>query len=311
MKFVLNTLKNKFLVKFMTVFCTIYLFPWRGIFKLMRVDKPIGFFLLLWPTLWALWLSEEKIPNYYVLAMFIIGVFLVRSFGCVINDCVDKDIDCYVRRTSSRPLLSGMVSIQKALILFVVLLVISFVLLCLLDTSRQTILLSCITLLLVCMYPYTKRCIPCPQLFLGITFGCSILIVFSVIGVSLCSFLPWLLFLVNILWTIIYDTEYAMVDRDDDIFFSVQSSALLLGKYERFFIGGLQVVVLCLLIIVGLKTRIGLVFYFSLIGVAILFIWQQILMIGRNRDKCFQAFLSNHYVGMLIFLGIFLDLLFV
>nr|WP_053096423.1 4-hydroxybenzoate octaprenyltransferase [Candidatus Baumannia cicadellinicola] len=270
----------------------------------MRIQQPIGSLLLLWPTLWALWLASNGLPSKKYLIIFIIGVFLMRSAGCVINDFLDRNIDSYVKRTNGRPLPSGLIKEIEVKIVFVVLVMISFALVLILNA--MTIALSIVALTLACIYPLMKRYISIPQLVLATAFSWSIPMVFA----SVCHCLPaccWLLFMANLTWTIAYDTQYAMVDRDDDVCIGIKSTAILFGRLDRIIIGILQIIMLLLLVIIGWLMALGFIFYTTLLGVVILFIWQQKLIFFRNRKACFKAFLNNNYVGMLIFIGIFLS----
>ncbi|URJ29394.1 4-hydroxybenzoate octaprenyltransferase [Blochmannia endosymbiont of Camponotus modoc] len=270
--------------------------------QLMRINQPIGFFLLLWPTLWGLWLSYKGIPEKVVLIVFIIGALCMRSAGCIINDYIDYDIDSHVQRTKARPLPAGMIRKKEALVVLTMLLFIAFILV--LNFNFITIFLSVVALILSWIYPYLKRYTYFPQVMLGILFSWPILMAFTAINNPINS-TAWLLFLMNTVWTIVYDTQYAMIDREDDIYVGIKSSAVLFGEMDKFLIGILQLCIVFILGIIGWKERFTVVFYFfSLFGVIILFMWQQILINKRERIRCFQAFLSNNYVGMLIFIGI-------
>ncbi|URJ26163.1 4-hydroxybenzoate octaprenyltransferase [Blochmannia endosymbiont of Camponotus modoc] len=270
--------------------------------QLMRINQPIGFFLLLWPTLWGLWLSYKGIPEKVVLIVFIIGALCMRSAGCIINDYIDYDIDSHVQRTKARPLPAGMIRKKEALVVLAMLLFIAFILV--LNFNFITIFLSVVALILSWIYPYLKRYTYFPQVMLGILFSWPILMAFTAINNPINS-TAWLLFLMNTVWTIVYDTQYAMIDREDDIYVGIKSSAVLFGEMDKFLIGILQLCIVFILGIIGWKERFTVVFYFfSLFGVIILFMWQQILINKRERIRCFQAFLSNNYVGMLIFIGI-------
>jgi 4-hydroxybenzoate polyprenyltransferase len=269
--------------------------------KLMRVDRPIGILLLLWPTLWALWLAAEGLPRWHLLLIFALGVFLMRSAGCVINDYADRDIDGKVARTAMRPLATGAVSKREALLLFASLCAIAFMLV--LFTNRTTILLSLVAVALAGIYPFMKRYTHLPQVVLGAAFGWSIPMAFAAQTGSIPHG-AWLLFIANLLWTVVYDTFYAMVDRDDDIKIGVKSTAILFGDDDKLIIGSLQACVLFTLILAGTQFHLGYWYYVSLIGVAGLFLYQQYLIRHRQRDACFRAFLHNNWVGMTIFGGI-------
>lgn len=278
---------------------------WQPWFCLMRIDKPIGSLLLLWPTLWALWLASKGPPNVCILTVFILGVIFMRAAGCVINDYADRKIDGYVKRTSNRPLPSGILSRKEAKLLFSALVSISFLLVLTLNTL--TVILSLVALVLTWIYPFMKRYTHLPQLVLGTAFSWSIPMAFTAVIQSL-NMICCLLFLANVTWTIAYDTQYAMVDRDDDLLIGIKSAAILFGKFDNLIIGLLQLVTILLLIIIGWYIRLNISYYFAILGAAILFIWQQVLIAKRDRKSYFRAFLSNNYVGMLIFIGIMLSL---
>jgi len=274
--------------------------------QLMRTDKPIGTLLLLWPTLWALWLATPGIPPLTILAIFMAGVWLMRAAGCVINDYADRKVDGHVKRTAQRPMPSGAVSEKEAKILFVSLVVLAFLLVLLLNT--MTILLSIAALVLAWMYPFMKRYTHLPQVVLGAAFGWSIPMAFSAIGESL-PLTCWLLFIANICWTVAYDTQYAMVDRDDDLKIGIKSTAILFGKQDKLIIGLLQIAVIALMALIGVLNQLNGAFYWSLLLAGALFIHQQKLISGRGRNECFRAFMNNNYVGLVLFIGIALNFL--
>jgi 4-hydroxybenzoate polyprenyltransferase len=276
---------------------------WRHYFRLMRVDRPIGTLLLLWPTLWALWLAAGGWPRWDVLVIFCLGVFLMRSAGCVINDFADRRVDGYVQRTAHRPLATGAASPREALALFAVLCALAFVLV--LFTNRLTILLAFAAVALAATYPFMKRYTHLPQVVLGAAFGWSIPMAFAA-QTGEVPRAAWLLFSANLLWTVAYDTFYAMVDRDDDIRVGVKSTAILFGDDDRLITASLQVLTVLTLIFVGVQFKLAYWFYVSLIGATALFVHQQWLIRERRRDLCFKAFLDNNRVGALIFAGIFL-----
>jgi len=273
--------------------------------RLMRVDKPIGTLLLLWPTLWALWLAGMTVPPLNVLLVFTLGVFSMRAAGCVVNDYADRKIDGHVKRTRGRPLPSGAVSGKEAKILFVGLVLVSFLLV--LTMNSMTIWLSLGGLLLACLYPFMKRYTHLPQVVLGAAFGWAIPMGWAAVSESL-PLTCWLLFLANICWTVAYDTQYAMVDRDDDLKIGVKSTAILFGRQDKLIVGLLQLATLLLLALTGWMSGLGGIFYWGLLLAAVLFIHQQKLISKRERDKCFQAFLNNNYVGMIVFAGIALSI---
>ncbi|KAB7664213.1 4-hydroxybenzoate octaprenyltransferase [Plesiomonas shigelloides] len=269
--------------------------------RLMRMDRPIGTLLLLWPTLWALWLAAQGQPNWPVLLVFVLGVVVMRAAGCVINDYADRHFDGHVKRTANRPLPSGDVRPSEARWLFVALVALAFVLV--LTLNSLTIVLSLVALALAAVYPFMKRFTHLPQLVLGVAFGWSIPMAFAA-QMNLLPLSCWLLLLANICWTVAYDTQYAMVDRDDDLRIGIKSTAILFGRFDKLIIGLLQLVTLLLLVLVGVLSQLGSLYYWSLLACAALFVYQQQLLKERERDACFQAFLNNNYVGMVLFCGI-------
>jgi len=271
---------------------------------LMRLNKPIGIYLLLWPTLWALMIAGEGSPDKKVLLIFIAGVVLMRSAGCVINDYFDRDFDRHVSRTSNRPLTSGRVTTQEAKLLFAALCLVALLLV--LQLNRLTIMLSVVGALLAMVYPYMKRVTHLPQVVLGAAFGWAVPMAFAAQTGTLPQ-LAWLMFTTTVLWTTAYDTMYAMVDRQDDIALGLKSTAILFGDADRAVIGGLQLTVLACLVMIGLQAELGLYYYGGVLFAAGLAAWQQRLIRNRNRDGCFKAFLNNHWFGLVIFLGILLD----
>ncbi|ENG7681167.1 4-hydroxybenzoate octaprenyltransferase [Providencia stuartii] len=279
---------------------------WHAYSRLMRIDRPIGSLLLLWPTYWALWIAAQSIPSLHILIVFTAGVFLMRAAGCVINDFADRHFDGHVERTKHRPLPSGDVTEKEAKILFASLVGLSFLLV--LTLNSMTIWLSVAGLALAWIYPFVKRVSHLPQVVLGAAFGWSIPMGFSAVSESL-PLVCWVLFLVNILWSVIYDTQYAMVDRNDDLKIGVKSTAILFGQYDKLIIGILQIVMIVLLVLVGSLADLGAVYYIALSLSALLFIYQQKLMVDRERAPCFKAFLNNNYVGLILFIGVFLSYL--
>jgi len=273
--------------------------------RLMRIDKPIGSLLLLWPTLWALWLANSAVPPLQVLVVFVLGVFFMRAAGCVVNDFADRKIDGHVKRTQQRPLASGAVSEKEAKVLFAALVLVSFALV--LTMNALTIWLSFAGLALAWIYPFMKRYTHLPQVVLGAAFGWAIPMGWAAVSGSV-PLNCWLLFFANICWTVAYDTQYAMVDRDDDLRIGVKSTAILFGRFDKLIIGLLQLSTLLLLSIVGLRMGLDGAFYWSLLLAAALFVHQQRLIAERQREACFQAFLNNNYVGLVIFIGIALNM---
>jgi 4-hydroxybenzoate polyprenyltransferase len=268
---------------------------------LMRLHRPIGILLLLWPTLWALWIAGNGYPNLLVTIVFIFGVILMRSAGCVINDYADRHIDPHVRRTSDRPLAARRVTEREALILFIVLCLIAFGLVLLMNWL--TIALSIIAALLAATYPFMKRYTHWPQVFLGIAFGFAIPMAFAA-QTGTVPRLAWWLFLINVLWTVAYDTMYAMADREEDLVIGVKSTAILFGKADKAIIAILQIVVLVLLFWIGQNNNFNQFYFIGLLIAASLIIYQQWLIKDREAGRCFQAFLNNNWFGATIFLGI-------
>ncbi|MCB1661988.1 MAG: 4-hydroxybenzoate octaprenyltransferase [Pseudomonadales bacterium] len=272
--------------------------------RLMRLDKPIGTYLLLWPTLWALWIAADGFPSERVLIIFVLGVICMRAAGCIINDFADRKIDHQVERTRERPLTTGKVSVAEASILFAVLVATSLYLVLL--TNTLTIGLSFIAILLTATYPFMKRYTYLPQVVLGAAFSMSIPMAFAA-ETNAVPLIAWLVYTANVLWTVVYDTIYAMVDRDDDLRIGVKSTAILFGEADKLIIGILQLLTLTALAATGYQLNMGHWFYASLVLVSLIFLYHQYLMKDRERSLCFRAFLHNHWVGMIIFIGILLN----
>ncbi|MGJ7089122.1 4-hydroxybenzoate octaprenyltransferase [Morganella morganii] len=279
---------------------------WQAYSRLMRTDRPIGSLLLLWPTYWALWIAARGVPDWHILIIFTIGVFSMRAAGCVINDFADRKFDGSVERTKNRPLPRGDVTEKEAKILFAVLVLVSFGLVLTLNT--MTIWLSVAGLALAWVYPFMKRVSHLPQVVLGAAFGWSIPMAFAAVSESLPAEC-WLLFAVNIVWSVVYDTQYAMVDRNDDLKIGVKSTAILFGRFDKMIIGILQLVMILMLLWIGLMVNLSGIFYWSLLLAGALFVYQQRLMADRERDPCFQAFMNNNYVGFILFLGMLVSYL--
>jgi 4-hydroxybenzoate polyprenyltransferase len=271
--------------------------------QLMRIDKPIGSLLLLWPTLWALWLAAKGFPDLDILLVFTMGVFIMRSAGCVINDFADRKVDGFVERTKDRPIPSGRATAREAIILFLLLSICSFLLV--LSQNLLTIQLSVVGLLLAFLYPFMKRFTHLPQFVLGLAFSWATPMAYAAQANQIDNVL-WVLFSVNVLWTIAYDTMYAMVDRDDDLKIGIKSTAILFGKYDKLMIGLLQLSSLLLLIWLGIEEQFGIKYYLLLFVVLVLFIKQQIAIISRDKQSCFRAFKDNNLVGLAIFVALFL-----
>jgi 4-hydroxybenzoate polyprenyltransferase len=269
--------------------------------RLMRLDKPIGILLLLWPTLWALWLASQGKPDWIIVLIFIVGTVLMRSAGCVMNDIADRKYDGLVERTKNRPLATGEVSLKEAYYLAAVLCLIAFGFVCFLN--KTTILLSVAALFLAATYPFTKRFLAIPQAYLGIAFGFGIPMAFAAVN-NYIPPLAWILLAANVFWAIAYDTEYAMVDRDDDLKIGINSSAILFGKYD------VLAVMICYAVMLGLLAYIGQAlgygkFYFIGLGAALgLVLWQYLTIKKRSKADCFKAFLHNNWIGLVIFLGL-------
>ena len=269
--------------------------------QLMRLDRPIGTGLLLWPTLWALWIASHGRPTTRLLLVFIAGTIVMRSAGCVINDFADRDIDPHVKRTRARPLASRRVSPQEALGLFAVLVALALWLVTRLDA--RTVYFSFIGAALTVSYPFMKRFFPLPQFYLGAAFGWAVPMAFVAVNGEV-SRSGWLLFLVTLLWAGVYDTLYAMVDRDDDLKLGVQSTAVAFGDMDRAIVGAMQAMVLIGLALVGNANSLMWPFNLSLLIAAALFGWQQWIVRNRDRDACFKAFLNNNNVGLIVLIGI-------
>lgn len=276
----------------------------RLYWQLMRMHKPIGALLLLWPTLWSLWLAADGLPRWDVLVIFVLGVFVMRSAGCVINDFADRKIDGHVQRTRERPLATGAVSGKEAIALFIVLCLVAFGLVLL--TNQLTIQLSVGGVVLAFCYPFMKRHTHLPQVVLGAAFAWAIPMAFAAQSGSLGTEV-WLLYTAVVLWTVVYDTFYAMVDRDDDRRIGVKSTAILFGEQDRFMTGALQLLTLAALLMVGSRFQLGTFYYAGVGGAAVLFAYQQYLIRYRERNACFKAFMNNNWVGLVIFIGIVLD----
>lgn len=272
--------------------------------RLMRLDRPVGIWLLLWPTLWAVWIAGVGKPKPQIFVIFVIGTVLMRSAGCAINDYADRSFDPHVARTRARPLAAGRISTLEALVLFTILALTALVLA--LQLNRLTLLLAVAGAFLAISYPFVKRFLSVPQMYLGITFGWGIPMAFAA-QIENVPRIAWLLLLANMLWVTVYDTMYAMVDRDDDIKIGVRSTAILFGDSDRHIIAVLQAMTLLSLYLVGRRLHLGNWYEAGLAAAALFFIYQLWLIRARDRDACFRAFLNNQYVGMSVFIGILLD----
>jgi len=273
---------------------------------LVRLNRPIGILLLMWPALWALWIAGAGQPRWEVVLIFMSGVALMRSAGCAINDYADRDIDGRVERTRHRPLAVGVITPGEALGVFVVLSLIAFGLV--LFLNLQTILMSVVAVTLAAIYPFMKRYTHLPQLVLGMAFGWAIPMAFMALTEQVPD-VGWLLFIAAIIWALIYDTEYAMVDRADDVSIGVKSTAILFGEYDRLMIGLLQICMLGLLLLVGVKAELGLLYNLGVAVGGLMFLRQQKLIRKREPKACFDAFLNNNSFGIVIFLGLVADYL--
>lgn len=269
--------------------------------RLARMHRPIGTLLLMWPMLWALWLAAGGMPSLDVLFIFVLGTFVMRSAGCVINDYADRDFDGHVERTRERPLATGAASPREALAVFATLLAIACLLV--LGTNRLTILLAAGGAVLAVTYPFAKRYTYLPQVHLGAAFGWAVPMAFAAQSAAVPP-LAWLVFCAAVLWAVIYDTEYAMVDRDDDIKLGIKSTAILFDDADRLIIGILQSMMLLNLVLIGQQAGLGPVYYISLCAAAVLFAYQQYLIRERTRAGCFAAFMNNNWVGGIVFAGI-------
>jgi 4-hydroxybenzoate polyprenyltransferase len=272
--------------------------------QLMRLDRPIGIWLLLWPTLWAVWIAGRGRPTPQIFLIFVIGTVLMRSAGCAINDYADRSFDPHVARTQNRPLAAGRITTLEALILFAVLALAALILA--LQLNRFTLLFALGGAFLAVTYPFIKRFLSVPQMYLGLTFGWGIPMAFAA-QLENVPRIAWLLLLANVLWVTVYDTQYAMVDRDDDLKIGVRSTAILFGDSDRHIIAVLQAMTLASLYFVGSAIHAGRWYNGGLIAAGLFFIYQLWLIRDRDREGCFRAFLNNNYVGMAVFIGVLLE----
>jgi 4-hydroxybenzoate polyprenyltransferase len=273
----------------------------RNYGKLMRIDKPIGIWLLLWPTLWGLWLAGEGNPDQGLFVIFVLGVIVMRSAGCVLNDFVDRKIDPYVERTRTRPIAAGAVTPVEALTLFAALSFIAIGLASMLNTTAQ--LLAIVAAALTVAYPFIKRFFSIPQFVLGAAFGWAVPMAFAA-QTGETPELAWLVFGTALIWAVIYDTFYAMVDREDDLKVGIKSTAILFGDVDIFVIAGLQLLMLVALILIGVRAELGTWYYLSVAIAGILMAWHLWLARDRQPAGCFSAFLHNHHIGLVVFIGI-------
>lgn len=275
--------------------------------RLMRFDKPIGILLLLWPTLWALWIATNGHPPLKILIVFTLGVVVMRAAGCVINDLADRKFDGLVERTKNRPLATGEVSTKKALFLFLCL---CFIALCLVLTLNVlTIKLSVVALLLATAYPFTKRFLPFPQFILGMAFNWSIPMAFAATTNTVPP-IAWFLYAITLLWTVVYDTQYAMVDQKDDIQIGINSTAIWFGDNIIFILDALHILILLGFVVIGWKVQMTLPFWIALFIAGLLAVYQHTLILLRQPQDCFKAFLNNNWYGAILFFGIAASYLF-
>jgi 4-hydroxybenzoate polyprenyltransferase len=273
-------------------------------FRLLRLDKPIGILLLLWPTLWGLWFAAEGIPPLHILLIFVVGVVLMRSAGCAINDFADRDFDAHVERTQARPLAAGEVSAREALLLAGGLSLLAFILI--LPLNRLAVLLSLPALLLAASYPFTKRFFAIPQAYLGIAFGFGIPMAYAAVRGEVPAE-AWLLLAANLFWSVAYDTEYAMVDRPDDLKIGIKTSAITFGERDIAAIAFCYAASLTLLAYSGLRSDLGLLFFSGLAVAGAIGVYHVWLIRNREQAACFKAFLHNTWFGFAIFAGLVLD----
>jgi len=273
----------------------------RNYGKLMRIDKPIGIWLLLWPTLWGLWLAGEGTPDQGLFVIFVLGVIVMRSAGCVLNDFVDRKIDPYVERTRTRPIAAGAVTPIEALTLFAALSFIAIGLASMLNTTAQ--LLAIVAAVLTVAYPFIKRFFSIPQFVLGAAFGWAVPMAFAA-QTGETPELAWLVFGTALIWAVIYDTFYAMVDREDDLKVGIKSTAILFGDVDIFVIAGPQLLMLVALLLIGVRAELGFWYYLSVAIAGILMAWHLWLARDRQPAGCFSAFLHNHHIGLVVFIGI-------
>jgi len=271
---------------------------------LARFDKPIGILILLWPALWALWVASDGKPDIFVLFIICSGVVLMRAAGCVINDYADRDIDPHVERTKQRPIAAGKVSPKEALIVFVVLCLTAFVLV--LQLNFMTIMLSFVAAFLAASYPFMKRYTQLPQAYLGIAFGFAVPMSFSA-QVNEIPVVAWIMYLAVMLWALVYDTMYAMVDKEDDLKIGVKSTAILFGDKDREIMAILQLIIIGLLIVIGQMQQLGVFYYAGVVIAFLLSVYQQKLIFNREKSLCFKAFLNSNYFGLAVFIGLVLD----
>ena len=274
---------------------------WNALWRLMRFDRPIGILLLLWPTLWALWIAGEGSPSAKNILIFCTGVVLMRAAGCIMNDVADRDFDPHVERTRSRPLASGELTVRQALLTFFIVMLLAFGLV--LMTNALTVKLAFAGAVLASTYPFFKRWTHLPQVVLGLAFGWGIPMAFAAETGHVASAAWWIL-VINVIWSVIYDTLYAMVDRDDDISIGLKSTAILFGRFDLLILRILKILMIGLLVWLGFQLQFPWPWFAGVAVAAALFIQQQYLVRNRDRDACFKAFLNNNWVGVAIWVGL-------
>ena len=277
---------------------------WNAFWRLMRFDRPIGMLLLLWPTLWALWIAGEGRPSLKNVLIFCIGVVLMRAAGCIMNDIADRNFDGHVDRTRCRPLATGELTVRQALVAFAVLMLMAFGLVLL--TNALTIKLAFAGALLASTYPFFKRWTHFPQVVLGLAFGWGIPMAFSA-ETGLVPVTAWLILLINVIWSVIYDTLYAMVDRDDDMSIGLKSTAILFGRHDLLVLRVLKIGMIALLLLLGWMLGFAWPWFSAVVIAAGLFAMQQYQVRDRDRDACFKAFLNNNWVGLVLWVGLLID----
>jgi 4-hydroxybenzoate polyprenyltransferase len=274
---------------------------WNALWRLMRFDRPIGILLLLWPTLWALWIAGDGSPSTKNILIFCTGVVLMRAAGCIMNDVADRDFDPHVERTRCRPLASGELTVREALIAFFVVMLLAFGLV--LMTNVLTIKLAFAGAVLASTYPFFKRWTHFPQVILGLAFGWGIPMAFAAETGQIAS-VAWLILLINVIWSVIYDTLYAMVDREDDVSIGLKSTAIMFGRSDLLIIRVLKILMIALLVLLGLKLQFSWPWFAGVAIAGVLFARQQYLVRNRDRDACFNAFLNNNWVGVAVWTGL-------
>jgi len=277
------------------------LVKWNALWRLMRFDRPIGILLLLWPTMWALWIAGDGSPSVKNILIFCTGVVLMRAAGCIMNDVADRDFDPHVERTRCRPLASGELTVRQAILTFLIVMLLAFGLV--LMTNALTIKLAFAGAVLASTYPFFKRWTHLPQVVLGLAFGWGIPMAFAAETGQVAA-AAWLILLINVIWSVIYDTLYAMVDREDDISIGLKSTAILFGRHDLVILRILKVLMVVLLVLLGVRLQFGWPWFAGVVIAAGLFVWQQFIIVNRDRDACFKAFLNNNWVGAVIWIGL-------